>query len=198
MVDEVNMRKIKDVIVGTREAGTVISRRIAIAIGNGVLKANNPKLLKEYGGHIKLTEGWARKLLKSMNCVKRKCTTGKVEPSAQFLREEKLTFQRGISDIVEKYEITPEMVLNLDQTPLAYVSPGKFTFAKLGSNTVPIKGVDDKRQIRATFVVSAVGEFLPMQLIHQGTTKRCLPKFEFLESFDVTQTPNHWSNEAKS
>ena len=139
-------------------------RRIAIAIGKGVIKANDPKLLTEYGGSITLTENWARGLLSSMNWVKRKGTTGKIEPSAQFLQEEKFTFQRQISEIVDRHNIPPEMILNLDQTPLAYVSPGKFTFAQAGSTTVPIKGVDDKRQITATFAVSASGDFLPIQL----------------------------------
>ena len=48
-----------------------------------------------------------------------------------------------------------------------------------GAKHVPIKGVDDKRQITATFAVSASGDFLPMQLIYAGETKRCLPKFTF-------------------
>ena len=37
-------------------------------------------------------------------------------------------------------------MLNLDQTPHPYVSPGKYTFDLKGSATVPIKGVDDKWQ----------------------------------------------------
>ena len=41
-----------------------------------------------------------------------------------------------------------------------------------GSENVPIKGMDDKRQITATFAVSATGEFLPIQVISQGKTKR--------------------------
>ena len=48
---------------------------------------------------------------------------------------------------------------------------------------VPIKGVDDKRQITATFAVSASGDFLPMQLIYAGETKRCLPKFYISTQF---------------
>ena len=100
MVSDEHMRKIKDIILDTEAAGTAISRRIAIAIGNGVLKANNPKLLKEYGGSIGLTDMWARGILKSMNWVKRKGTTGKIEPSSQFLQEGKFTFQRKISQLV--------------------------------------------------------------------------------------------------
>ena len=39
--------------------------------------------------------------------------------------------------------------------------------------------------ITATFAVYAVGDFLPMQLIYAGKTKRCLPKFDFPRSFNV-------------
>ena len=129
-----------------------------------------------------------------MEWVKRKGTTGKVEPSEKFLFEEKFTYQREISKVVLEHDIPLDLVLNLDQTPLSYVSPGKYTFCLKGSRTVPIKGVDDKRQITATFTVSATGAFLPIQLIYQGKTKRCLPKFEFPKEFDVTYTKNHWSN----
>ena len=44
--------KVKDIIVGTRATGGVISRRMVIAIGNGVVKANDAGRLKKYGGHI--------------------------------------------------------------------------------------------------------------------------------------------------
>ena len=42
------------------------------------------------------------------------------------------------------------------------------------------------------------GEFLPIQLIYKGKTERCDPKFNFPASFNVTQSPNHWSNEDKA
>ena len=63
-----------------------------------------------------------------------------------------------------------------------------------GATTVPIKDVDDKHQITATFTVSTSGVFLPIQKIYQGKTKRCLPKFKFPKEFHVTYTKNHWSN----
>ena len=91
------VQKIKEVIVGVRLSGAVISRRMVISIGNGVLKANDPNTLSEFGGIITLTEDWARGILRSMDWVKRKATTGKVEPSTQFLAEEKFTFQKVIS-----------------------------------------------------------------------------------------------------
>ena len=133
-----------------------------------------------------------------MNWTKRKGTTGKIEPSEQFLLEEKLTFQKNISRIVFEHDIPMELIVNLDQTPLSYVSPGKYTFDVKGVKTVPIKGIDDKRQITATFAVSMSGKFLPIQVIYGGKSQRCLPKFDFPGNFDITFSENHWSNTEKS
>ena len=57
-----------------------------------------------------------------------------------------------------------------------------------------IKGVDDKREITATFMTNAKDSFLPLRLIYQGKSKRCLTKFTFPSDFHVTFRPNHWSN----
>ena len=133
-----------------------------------------------------------------MNWTKRKGTTGKIEPSKQFLLEEKLTFQKKISGVIFEHDIPKELIINLDQTPLSYVSPGKYTFDVKGVKTVPIKGIDDKRQITSTFAISMSGEFLPIQVIYEGKSKRCLPKYTFPASFDATFSGNHWSNTQKS
>ena len=114
----------RDSITGTRLTEGVISRKMVIAIGNGVIKTNSPSSLKKYGGHIELTDGWAGHVLKSMKWTKRKGTTSKVEPSQQFLDEEKLTFQRNISTIIEDHDIPKDLILNLDLTPLSYVPQG--------------------------------------------------------------------------
>ena len=81
---------------------------------------------------------------------------------------------------------------------LSYVSPGKYTFSFKGAKNVPIKGVDDKRQITATFAVFLTGKFLPIQSIYKGKTKRSLPKFKFPSTFSLSYTENHWSNTEKS
>ena len=77
------------------------------------------------------------------------------------------------------HDIPADLLINLDQTPLSYVSPGKYTFNSKGAKNVPLKGVDDKRQITAIFSISATGEFLPIQLMYSAKTKRCLPNFQF-------------------
>ena len=58
-----------------------------------------------------------------------------------------------------------------------------------------ITAVDDKRQITAVFGGSLTGDFLPIQLIYQGTTKRSLPTVEFPHDWHATFSHNHWANE---
>ena len=94
----------------------------------GVIKANKPNLLKESGGHLELMDDLARHLIKSMEWFKRKETTRKAEPSEKFLQKEKFCYLREISRVVLKHDIPLDLFLNLGQTPLSYVSPGKYMF----------------------------------------------------------------------
>ena len=48
-------------------AGAIINRQQIISIGKGVVRANDPSLLKEFGGGVELSEGWARRLLAKLN-----------------------------------------------------------------------------------------------------------------------------------
>ena len=194
LVSDDFMKKIRTIMIGTRPAGTAISRRIVMAIDIGVVRSDSPTLLKENGGSLELNEDCARVVIKSMNWTKRKGTTGKIEPSKQFLLEEKLTFQKKISGVIFAHDIPEELIINLDQTPLSYVSPGKCTFDVKGVKTVPIKGIDDKRQITATFPISMSGAFFLIQVVYDGKTKRFLP---FPASFDATFAENHWSSSEK-
>ena len=57
----------KEAIIGIRLARAVITRKMVISIGNGVLKANDPNNLSEFGREIMLTDNWARRDLKSMD-----------------------------------------------------------------------------------------------------------------------------------
>ena len=75
------LRKIKEVLIEIRLLGAVVLRKIVIFIGNGVSKANDLNNFYESGGHITLTDDWARGILQSVDCVKGKRTTGKIEPS---------------------------------------------------------------------------------------------------------------------
>ena len=124
LVSDDFMKKIKTIMIGTGAAGTAISRRIVMAIGNGLVRLNCPTLLNENGGSLELNEDWARRVMKSLNWTKRKGTTVKIELSKQFLLEEKLTSQKKISGVIFKQDIPKELIINLDQTSLSCVSPG--------------------------------------------------------------------------
>ena len=56
----------------------------------GVVKANEPNILREFGSHLEFTDDWAQHLLKSLEGVKRKATTGKVEPSKKIFTRRKI------------------------------------------------------------------------------------------------------------
>ena len=42
LLSEELLKRTKDVIIGSRLAGTVVSKRMVIAIGTGVIKADDP------------------------------------------------------------------------------------------------------------------------------------------------------------
>ena len=118
MLDETLLKKVKNISFGTRATGGVINREQILNIAKGVVRANNRNALKEFGGTLDLTDRWARDVLKQLIWSQRSGTTGKVDPSPQFLAEEKCTFQRTISTAVLEHDIPTPLVVNLDQTPL--------------------------------------------------------------------------------
>ena len=89
----------KDVVTEARMAAGVISRRMVNKIGMRVVKANYPSKLKEYGGP------WPGVHLK-LTVYSRK----------------KLLFKESI---IEEHEISKELLLSLDRTPLSHASPVK-------------------------------------------------------------------------
>ena len=106
---------------------------------------------------------------------------------AQFLIDIKVS--------IEMDEIPPALIISLDQTGFYYVPAGSWTMEKEGAKRVEIVAAVDKRQITAVFAGTLCDDFLPPQLIYKGTTRRCLPTVVFPDSWDITHTENHWSNE---
>ena len=71
-------------------------------------------------------------------------------------------------------DIPPSLVKNWDHTAHKIVLSSQWTMEKKGMKRVEIAAVDDKRQITAIFACTLSGKFLPIQLIYQGTTPKCL------------------------
>ena len=99
---------------------------------------------------------------------------------------------------INAYLIPPELVINIDQTPLRFSLTPSHSLTKKGEASVPITNNSDYRQITGTFGISMAGEFLPIQLIYQGKTNKCHPNYNFPNGFRITHTTIHWSNETKS
>ena len=82
------------------------------------------------------------------------------------------TFLQQIQVTMEFEEIPSELVLNWDHTALSYVPASKWTMEKKGATRIEIGGFSNKRQITALFAASLNGNFLPIQLVYQGKTKK--------------------------
>ena len=62
---------------------------------------------------------------------------------------------------------------------------------------MPIVYYADYSQVTRTLSITLFDIFLSMQIIYQGQTDHCHPKFKFPEEFNTTHSINHWSNEEK-
>ena len=186
-------KQVQQYLNDLRKRGCVINTRIAIAVGEGILLNKDANLLASNGGGITLTKDWAKYLFKRMGLVKRKGNT-KAKVNIEDFDKMKKLFHLDIKGVVAMDEVPPKLIINWDQTGLNYVPVSSWTMAEEGTKHVEIDGKDDKRQITAVFVCSMAGNFLPPQIIYQGKTTRCLPKFKFPTDWSITYSANHWSN----
>ena len=203
LLPETLMKKTIDTITALRLKGAPVTSSVINAVAKGIVQANDRSLLVENGGHLTLSNDWARKVLYRMDILGRKmtrriATTARIPVAPALIAETKFDFQRKIRQLQSLHSIPNDLIINFDQTPLPYVVTGNSTLHEKGAQSVPLQGKGKKKQITGTFAVSMTGDFLPMQLIYEGKTPRCLPRdVEFPMEFDVTFTPNHWSNEEK-
>ena len=174
--------------------GAAVTTSIVIATANGIITKINRTLFQEYGGSVALTRSWAQSLLRRMGFVKRKGGT-KTRVLPMNLDDSRSAFLQEIQVTTEFEEIPPQLVLNWHHTALSYVPASKWTMEKQGVTRVEIGGFSDKRQITVLFAATLSGDFLPIQLIYQGKTKRCHPDYPFPPDWHITHTPTHWLNE---
>ena len=98
--------------------------------------------------------------------------------NADFARL-KQQFLGDMVTIVDMEEIPAKLILNWDQTGVKIVSSSTWTMDAEGSKRVEIAGVNDKHLITAEFCGSLAGDFLPVQVIYQGKSKRCHLHYQF-------------------
>ena len=116
-----------------------------------------------------------------------------------FFKPTKDTNKQKTFQSDNEFNIAKELIINFDQTPLAFQTPGSYTMSPKGSKKVPIHELNVKAAITGTIAVNATGNVLPFQLIYTGKTERSLPKnVKFPDGFDLCFNEKHWANEVTS
>ena len=185
---------LQQLIVSMRSRGSPVGSSVTIGVGRGIMMRHNKSLLQEFGGPIILGKEWAKSVLRRMGFTKRRASS-KSKILLQNFEVIKQQYLNDIKSVVVMEDIPTGLIINWDQTAMKIVPSSAWTMEKKGTKRVEIAASDDKRQITAIFACSLSGNFLPLQLIYQGTTPRCLPKnVPFPKDWDITYTHNHWSN----
>ena len=175
-----------------RENGAVVNTAIVIAVAKGILMEDTSMPCADAMSY--LTKDWAKYLMQRMGLVKRRAST-KAKVDVKNFDELKGNFLGDMKNVMLMDEIPPELIINFDQTGINYVPVSSWTMEEAGKKRVEIIGKDDKRQITAVFGAFLSGDFLPVQLVYQGKSTKCLPSFEFPPEWDINFSENHWSNE---
>ena len=181
LLPETLMKNTIDTISALRLRGAPVTSSVINAVARGIVQANDRTLLVKSGGHLSLSNDWARKVLYRMDTLGRKMTrrianTARIPVAPALLAETKLDFQRKIRQLQSWHSIPDDLIISFDQTLLPYVVTGNSTLNEKGAKSVPLQGKGRKKQITGTFAVSMTGDFLPMQLIYEEKAPRCLPK----------------------
>ena len=80
------------------------------------------------------------------------------------------------AELISRYSVPPELVINGDETAVLLVNRAKVTRNIAGAKRVRILGMgEDKAQITATIFATEAGSILPYQMIFQGKTDRVHP-----------------------
>ena len=75
------------------------------------------------------------------------------------------------------------------------VPQSEWTMEKEGAKKVPIKGLDDKREVTVFLCITPSGVYLPPQVLYQGTTEKCHPVYQFPDNWDIWHSSSHWSTQ---
>ena len=170
--------RVQSYVKEMRAKGAVVNTAIVMGCAEGVVMHHDSNLLDINGGHITITKDWAKSLLSRMGYVKRQVSTSaKVLP--EDFNEWREQFLYDAKVLVNYEEIPDSLVINWDHTGIKYIPVSSWTMEREGTKRVEILGIDDKRQITAVFAATKAGNFLPIQVIYKGKTKRSLPNVKF-------------------
>ena len=126
--------------------GGIVSARVVMGTAQGILeyygKEDVAKLINRH---------WAYSPLKWMNFVWCKATTAKSKYSPLDFAD--------LVETVTMEEISPQLILNWDQTGINIVPSSCWSMAERGSRRIELVGLKDKCQITAVFCFTIEGDF---------------------------------------
>ena len=122
MLPETLMKKTIDTVSALRLRGTPVTSSVTNVVPKGIVQANDRTLLVENGGHLSLSNDWARKVLYRM--TRRIATTTRIPVAPALLAETKLDFQLEIRQLQSWHDIPDNLIINFDQTLLPCVVTG--------------------------------------------------------------------------
>ena len=103
-------------IPGLRAQGEPVTGRMAAVVGRAVLDNQSPSLLERHGGNIKMSVRTGRRLLASSDRAWRKKSSSRIVPPPDSLADTCSAFFPEISAVAEDSSLTPQLILNFDQT----------------------------------------------------------------------------------
>ena len=134
MLGEID-QMVQTYIKAVSSRGGLVTRTLANAAAKALM-ARYPNLV----GNIDVDSSfWSKSLFKSMGFVRRMKTSSNVSIPGGARKEIEFLFHQEIVSLIEEHDIPCSMIINIDQTPLKYVSTGNFTLAAKGSTTVTME-----------------------------------------------------------
>lgn len=171
------------------ENGSPMNREIAFGVAHAVLTNANLESLYGFGpNQISLSDSWIYELMHEVQLVPRvgghnaqtlpddwqeQCERIISVYCCVYLTLLEMCYR--IANRVFRYNIPPELVINLDQMGLMILQNRNKTWVKKGTKSVGVLGGGDKRLITAVPIVTASGKLVSVQLIFAGKTTACEP-----------------------
>ena len=105
---------------------------------------------------------WTWSLFHRMGFERRATTTGRRKIPDGAIKEAGFLFHHSIIDIVDRYQIPPSLIMNVDQTLLKYAPVISQTLDKKKIKTVAISGLLYQKAVVVAFDITFSNSFLPM------------------------------------
>ncbi|KAG8699167.1 hypothetical protein FRC11_013896, partial [Ceratobasidium sp. 423] len=166
-------KRIIEMLTGMRAAGMVITRTVAQSVVLAFIRTEAPDLFHD--PKFKCSAAFIYRILRDdLQWTWRKGTNDASKLPDNW-EAQCVDLAHRLAWNVRMHDVPAELVINADQTGVAYLGPGSSTWEVKGSKQVSIFGDGDKRQFTLMVAINAAGKVLPFQAIYKGLTSESLP-----------------------